>query len=195
MSGISSLQNMHKKGLFGNHHKKNEKNLLQVAEITNVIIVQIVQYKKSNIQLKDIQIEGLAFPENSPEVNSNDKTRILWNGPKTWLIFSYKEDVLKTIKEKCNDKNFAVTDISQSRAIIQIQGLKAREILKKGCPLDINDLKKNNCASSVFHGISILIDLINDKPDTFNLFALRSFGESFYHDITDAALEDGYVGV
>ena len=33
------------------------------------------------------------------------------------------------------------------------------------------------------------------NPDKFNLFTLRSFGESFYHHITDAALEFGYVGV
>ena len=43
--------------------------------------------------------------------------------------------------------------------------------------------------------MNILLDKIDDTPETFNLFSLRSFGESFYHDITDAALESGYVGV
>ena len=37
--------------------------------------------------------------------------------------------------------------------------------------------------------------VISNNPDAFNLFTLRSFGESFYHHITDAALEFGYVGV
>ena len=36
---------------------------------------------------------------------------------------------------------------------------------------------------------------VDSNPDTFNLLTLRSFGESFYHHITDAALEFGYVGV
>ena len=40
-----------------------------------------------------------------------------------------------------------------------------------------------------------MVDFIDNNPDTFNLFTLRSFGESFYHHITDAALEFGYVGV
>ena len=67
--------------------------------------------------------------------------------------------------------------------------------MKKGCPLNINEIKKNSCAGTVFHGITILIDCIEDKPDTFNLFVLRSFGESLYHHITDSALEFGYTGV
>ena len=51
------------------------------------------------------------------------------------------------------------------------------------------------CVGTVFHGISIVIDLTSEDPDTFNLLTLRSFGESFYHHITDSALEFGYVGV
>ena len=106
------------------------------------------------------------------------------------FTFIYNE-----IKEKCDLENFSITDISHSRSVIKIKGLQAREVLKKGCPININEFKKNDCASSVFHGISIIIDFIDDKPDTFNLLALRSFGESFYHHITDASLEFGYAGV
>ena len=102
---------------------------------------------------------------------------------------------LNQLKKKCDDKNFAITDISHSRAVIQIKGFQAREVLKKGCPINLNEFKKNNCAGSVFNGITILIDLIEDNPDTFHLLTLRSYGESFYHHITDSALEFGYAGV
>jgi sarcosine oxidase subunit gamma len=40
-----------------------------------------------------------------------------------------------------------------------------------------------------------VVDFVNSNPDTFNLLALRSFGETFYHHITDAALEFGYAGI
>ena len=78
---------------------------------------------------------------------------------------------------------------------MQIKGLQAKEVLKKGCPINLNEFQKDNCAGTVFHGVTILVDQINDNPDTFNLFALRSFGETFYHHITDSALEFGYVGI
>ena len=72
---------------------------------------------------------------------------------------------------------------------------QAKEILKKGSPLNFNEFGANQCAGTVFHGITVVIDSISNNPDTFNLLVLRSFGESFYHHITDAALEFGYVGI
>ena len=195
MTAITPLESIHKKGLFGNHHKKKERDLLNISEVKDLIIVQIVQYKRSKVQLSSIQIDGLEFSLQSPKVSSNKETRILWSAPNIWLVISRKENIVKIIKEKCNIDNFAITDISHSRAIIQIKGFQAKDILKKGCPLNFNEFENNNCAGTVFHGINIVVDFVGNNPDTFYLLTLRSFGESFYHHITDAALEFGYVGV
>jgi len=195
MTAITPLESIHKKGLFGDHHKKNENDLLKISEEKNLMIIQIVQYKRSKIQLNNIQIDGLGFSLQSSKVSSNKETRILWSAPSTWLVISRKENIVEKIKEKCNSDNFAITDISHSRAIIQIKGPQAKDILKKGCPLNFNEFENNNCAGTVFHGINIVVDFVGSNPDTFNLLTLRSFGESFYHHITDAALEFGYVGV
>ena len=195
MTAITPLESIHKKGLFGDHHKKNENELIKISEVKDLTIVQIVQYKRSKVQLNSIQIDGLEFSLQSPKVSSNKETRILWSAPSTWLIISRRENIVEKIKEKCNSDNFAITDISHSRAVIQIKGLHAKEILKKGCPLNFNEFENNNCAGTVFHGINIVVDFVDKNPDTFNLLTLRSFGESFYHHITDAALEFGYVGV
>ncbi len=195
MTAISSLEFIHKKGIFGDHQKKEEKNLLKISEVKGLTIVQIVQYKKTKVDLKNIKIDDLKFPTNSSEVTSDSKTRILWSAPRTWLVISVNEEIINKIMKNCSEENFAVTDISHSRAAIQIQGTQARELLKKGCPLNINDFRKNSCAGSIYHGITIVVDCIENEPDIFNLFVLRSFGESFYHHITDAALEFGYVGV
>ena len=61
MTSISPLQSIHKKGLFGDHYKKKESDLLNISEVKDLIIIQIVQYKKSKIQLNSIQIDGLEF--------------------------------------------------------------------------------------------------------------------------------------
>ena len=195
MTAITPLESIHKKGIFGNHHKKNESDLLQISEVKHLKIIQVVQYKRSKIQLSTIQIDNLRLPIKNSKVASNKETRILWNAPKTWLIISSKENIFETIKEKCNSENFALTNISHSRAVIKIKGLQAKEVLKKGSPINFNEFKKNNCAGTVFHGINIVIDSIDNKPDTFYLITLRSFGESFYHHLTDAALEFGYAGI
>jgi sarcosine oxidase subunit gamma len=195
MTAITPLEFVHKKGLFGDHHKKDDRDLLNISEVKGLTIVQIVQYKRSEVQLNSIRIDGLEFDSQSPKVSSNKETRILWSGPNTWLVISRKENIIEIIKEKCNSANFAVTDISHSRAVIKIKGLQAKEVLKKGSPINFNEFKKNNCAGTVFHGINIVIDSIDNNPETYHLLTLRSFGESLYHHVTDAALEFGYVGV
>ena len=192
---VTSLEHIHKKGRFGNYHKKDIKSLLQISEVKNLKIIQLVQYKKSKIQPSTIKIGDLDLPLESPKVTMNKETRVLWNAPRTWLIISSKKNIVSSIKDKCDNENFAVTDISHSRAVIQIKGLQAKEVLKKGCPININEIQVNNCAGTVFNGITIVVDCVNNNPDTFNLLALRSFGETFYHHITDAALEFGYTGI
>ena len=195
MTAISALENIHKRGLFGDHQKKNENELISVSEVKHLQIIQIVHYKKSTLQIASLNLENLKFPEAAMQVNSNKDTRILWSGPSNWLLISTKKDILSSIQKICDDKNFAVTDLSHSRAIIELKGNHSKEVLKKGCPINLNEFKVNNCANSIFHGITITIDMISNDPETFRIFALRSFGESLYHSITDACLEDGYKGI
>ena len=42
MTSISALENVHKKGLFGDHENKNDESLIKVSERKNLVIFQIV---------------------------------------------------------------------------------------------------------------------------------------------------------
>tara|TARA_B100000767_G_scaffold88269_1_gene84795 strand:+ start:1024 stop:1605 length:582 start_codon:yes stop_codon:yes gene_type:complete len=192
---ISVLKNIHSIGLYGDYENKSEKNLLKISEQKNVLIVQIVQYKNSSTTANDIKIDNLNLENKTLNVSSNSETRILWNGPNNWLLVTNKTELLKEVLEKFDETNFAITNLSHSRAIIQLEGEKVREVLKKGCPFNFNDLKKNECLNSTYNGMAVTIDMLNDEPDKIRIFTLRSFGESFYHSITDACLEFGYKSV
>ena len=195
MTSISPLQNVLKKGLYGDYKEKNSDNLIKIKEVKDLLIVQIVQYKNSSLQIKDMNIDGLKFSEEALKVNSNKDSRVLWFGPKNWLFVSNKKDLLKIIQNHFDQKEFAVTDLSHSRTIIEIEGKNSKELLKKGCPFNFNEIEKNICINSVFNGITITIDIIDDSPTKIRLFALRSFGESLYHSVTDACLEFGYKNI
>ena len=55
-----------------------------------------------------------------------------------------------------------------------------------------NILQKNNSVNSTYNGIAFTVDMLDDNPNKIRIFALRSFGESLYHSITDASLEFGF---
>jgi len=192
MSLISALANVHSEGQFGDYEGKNVNNLLKISEIKNLLIVQIVQYKNSTISTESIDIDGLKLKEEPLSVSNNNDTRILWNGPKNWLLVSNKKDLLTNILQNFKETDFAITDLSHSKAIIEIEGQEVKEVLKKGCPFNFNILEKNKSINSTYNGIAFTVDMIDDNPDKVRLFALRSFGESLYHSITDASLEFGY---
>ena len=194
MSSISALENIHQKGHFGDCEGKNETNLIKISEIKNLFIIQIVQHKNSNVLYEEIKIDNLNLSSKPLSVESNENTRILWNGPRNWLVITTQNKVFSEIDKKFEEKDFAITDISHSKSIIELEGIDAKEVLKKGCPFNFNEFYKNNCLNSSYNGMSIIVDMINDRPDKFRIFALRSFGESLYHSITDSSLEFGYIG-
>ena len=195
MTLISVLKNIHTKGLFGDYEGKDEKNLLKITENKNLLIIQIAQYKKSTTSIENIKVDNLNLKNETLNVSNNTDTRILWSGPNNWILITTKKQILKEVTENFDANNFAITDLSHSRAIIEIEGGNAKEVLKKGCPYNFNELKKDNCLNSTFNGMSVMIDMINDNPDKARILTLRSFGESLYHSITDSSLEFGYKGI
>ena len=195
MTFISALENVHIKGLFGDYEDKNEKDLLKISENRDLLIVQIVKYKNSSTLIENLKIDNLNLKNESLNVSNNNDTRVLWNGPNNWFLVSNKKKLLKEILEKFDEANFAVTNLSHSRAIIELDGENAKEVLKKGCPYNFNELKKDNSLNSTFNGMSVTIDVLNDNPHKIRIFTLRSFGESLYHSITDSCLEFGYKSI
>ena len=192
---VSALAYVHTTGQFGDYEGKNENDLLKISENKNLLIVQVVQYKNSTVPFESIDIDGLKLTNEPLSVVSNNDTRFLWNGPKNWLLVSNKKELIKSILDKFKDTDFAVTDLSHSRAIIEIEGQDVKEVLKKGCPFNFDLMEKNKSINSTYNGIALTIDMLDDNPNKVRLFALRSFGESLYHSITDASLEYGFNSV
>ena len=193
MTSISSLNKVHHLGQYGNFENKDENQLIKIKEIKNIFIYQIVKFKNSKKNNTEIMVDNLNFPE-VLKVNSNDQTRILWMGLENWLVIS-SNNILNELNEKFSTIEFAVTDISHSRSIIELQGSDVLEVIKKGSPFDIESLTKNNCTNTVYNGITITIDNIEDSKNQIRIISLRSFGESLYHSVTDACLEYGYIAI
>ncbi len=72
-----------------------------------------------------------------------------------------------------NETDFAITDLSHSRAVIQIEGSEVKEVLKKGCPFNFNILEKNNSINSTYNGVAFMVDMLNNDPDKLDYLFLE----------------------
>ena len=196
MKLISPLSEIHKSGLYGDYDGKNQEDLIKISEVTNLSVLQVVQLNEDKNNSQNLNIDGLKFPTNPLSVVSNNETRILWQGPKNWLILSKnrQKDLLKELN-KLDSLNYAITDISHSKTIIQLEGKKVVEVLKKGCPINIDQFKMNNSFNSIYNGITITVDILQEGVEKIRIYSLRSFGESLYHSLTDSSLEFGYKNI
>ena len=194
MTSISPLNNVHELGSFGNFEGKNSNEIITIKELKNFKIFQVVKYKTSKTNIKEYKIFDLNFPDDL-KVSGNNDTRILWVGPNNWFIFSSSEKLSEEISKNLSNNEFAITDLSHSKAIIELSGKNLKEVLKKGCPINFNELNKNQSINSIYNGIAITLDFVNDQPATVRIMSLRSFGESLYHSVTDASLEFGYKAI
>ena len=194
MTSISPLNSVHLVGDHGNFKNKNSDEIINIKELKNFKIFQIVKFKKNQKNINDYKLSGLDFPDKL-KVSENNDVRILWIGPNNWLALSATISLSEEIAKNLSNDEFAITDLSHSKAIIELSGKNAKEVLKKGCPINFNDINKNEVVNSIFNGIAVTIDFINDQPNKIRVMCLRSFGESLYHSVTDASLEFGYKAI
>ena len=59
MTTTSALESVYIKGTFGDYEGKNEKNLLNISENKNLLIIQIAQYKNSTVSIGSVKIDNL----------------------------------------------------------------------------------------------------------------------------------------
>ena len=196
MKLISPLSEIHKPGLYGDCDGKNQEDLIKISEVTNLAVFQVVQFEEDKNNSQNLSIGGLKFPTEPLSVVSNNQTRILWQAPRNWLVLSTntQNDLLKEFN-KLDFLNFAVTDVSHSRTIIQLEGKKVVEVLKKGCPINIDQFKINNSFNSIYNGITITVDILQERVEKIRIYSLRSFGESLHYSLTDSSLEFGYKNI
>ncbi|MFQ5761390.1 MAG: sarcosine oxidase subunit gamma, partial [Acidiferrobacterales bacterium] len=79
---------------------------------------------------------GAGVPVDPNTVVVTDNTTVLWLGPDEWLVVipdGQEAELIERINDALAGQHFAVSDVSDSRAIIGLTGVHARDVLMKGC--------------------------------------------------------------
>ena len=125
----------------------------------------------------------------------NGNTNLLWLGPDEWLaVFpgERREEALSALRAALASLHAAVVDVSHARAIVELSGAHARNVLQKGCHLDLHPshFSAGNVAQSRFARCHVLLHQTDDAP-AYDLYVQRSFARYLWSWLEDAATEFG----
>lgn len=145
------------------------------------------------------RVLDLLLPTEPNTTAAKNALTALWQGPDQWLLTCPADDVaffVNTLRQAVAGSHAAFTDISDGRITLSLAGPSARDLLAKGCPLDLHPrtFKPGHCAQTLLAKADILLHLRADDAGagpTFDLHVARSFSHYLWSLLEDAGLEYG----
>jgi sarcosine oxidase subunit gamma len=141
------------------------------------------------------EVAGVAPSVTANTVTEAEGNTVYWLGPDEWLIVTPGERKLAVESELRNALKalrVAVTDVSGGQTVVVVHGENVRQLLAKGCPLDLHPraFDIGQCAQSHLAKAPILIRHL-DRRSHFEIIVRRSFADYFWLWLEDAAAEYG----
>jgi sarcosine oxidase subunit gamma len=148
---------------------------------------------------------GGDLPLQPNTVREAGDTTVFWLGPDEWLILTADgrgDELVRALRAalagahagdtEVAGAHVAVTDVSGGQTVLSLSGPAVRDLLAKGCPLDLHPraFGIGRCAQSHLAKAPLLLRLADGTP-TFELIIRRSFSDYVWAWLDDAAAEFG----
>ena len=142
---------------------------------------------------------GVALPKTPNSTVTTKDITALWLGPNEWLLVGRpgaEGGMVEALRQELASQHVAITDVTEGRTIIGLTGSNARDVLMKGCSLDIHPrhFKPGDCAQSALAKALIILHQTSGDSGiepTYDIYVERSFADYLWIWLEDAALEYG----
>jgi sarcosine oxidase subunit gamma len=137
---------------------------------------------------------GVALPLEPNTVATRGGRSALWLGPDEWLVVDdagKAGEIEATVRKAFEPDWGSVVDVSANRTVVELAGAHARDVLAKGCSLDLHprSFRPGMCAQTLLAKTAIILWQTDDAP-TFRIFVRASFAAHLARWLADAALTD-----
>ena len=162
---------------------KIEKNGISIKELPFVGKINL----RGNIKDRDFlsnvgSVLDILIPTEPNTKIQNKDFQVIWLSPDEWLISFLNDNhfvrIFEELNNKLNPKITSITDISENKTIIRVEGNNTTELLRKFMVLDIDNALNNNLkvAQTVFVKIPILIirNNLDEVKQSFDIHVNRS---------------------
>ncbi len=135
---------------------------------------------------------GAPLPRQCGHTTASGAHTVLWLGPDEWLVLSQAEmtAVAAELREALGADPGSVVDVSANRTTLELSGPAARQVLEKGCPLDLHPraFGPGQAVSTTVGPVAVLLWQV-DKVPTYRLFPRSSFADYLARWLIDAMSE------
>ncbi|MDQ1066090.1 sarcosine oxidase subunit gamma [Streptomyces canus] len=165
-----------------------------LAELPFVTMVNVRVAPASEAAHRIGRTLGTPLPRRCGDTATSGLHTILWLGPDEWLVLSRADagTVTAQVRQALDGAPGSVVDVSANRTTLELSGPAAREVLEKGCPLDLHPrvLGPGRAVSTTVGPIAVLLWQLDDGP-TYRLLPRSSFADYLARWLIDAMSEYG----
>lgn len=139
---------------------------------------------------------GTALPKTANSFSVSGDRRALWLGPDESLLICANrdsEELHRTLSTQLSGQHFQLTLLSDALVVYELKGSYVREILAKGCALDlhVSVFLPGQCAQFNLDRVTVI--LMCETVNSFRLICRTSFADYVETWLKDAAIEYGYA--
>jgi sarcosine oxidase, subunit gamma len=140
---------------------------------------------------------GVELPTTPSTYGSDDTITAIWMGPDEWLIAAGTRSAAELeaqLRVPVGDGGAAI-DVSAQRTTLRLSGPDAREVLAKGCSLDLHPkvFTKGTAAQTMLGLAGVVLIALDDAGTDYGILVRSSFARYLADWLIDAAEEFGVL--
>jgi sarcosine oxidase, subunit gamma len=137
-----------------------------------------------------------ALPTTPSTIVSGRESAVIWLGPQEWLVTSERrdgEDIEAALREAMSEHGGAAVDVSAQRTTLRLRGEHARDVIAKGCSLDLHPavFGPGAAAQTVLGQAGVVLIPLSDNGSDYRIIVRSSFARYLADWLIDAGEEYG----
>lgn len=132
---------------------------------------------------------GVELPTTPSTYVRNDNVTVIWLGPEEWLITGSQLEA--PLRDVVGEHGGAAVDVSAQRTTLHLSGTHARDVLAKGCSIDLHPsvFSAGTAVQTTLGLAGVILIALDDAGLDYRILVRASFARYLADWLIDAAEE------